>query len=174
MKNLGYISHKPKIYIGTDHAGFVMKQKLVPFIKSLGYEVEDCGAYRYDDSDDYPDFIHPVAKAVSLNPENIRGIILGGSGQGEAIVANRFPNVRAVVFYGSGGLFKSEKAMIELTRAHNDSNILSLGARMISLKLAKKAVKDWLSINFPGGEKHKRRIKKIEMITKMIRNDNEY
>lgn len=168
MKNLGYRNHKPKIYIGTDHAGFVMKEKLKPFIEKLGYEVVDCGAFRYDDSDDYPDFIASVAKAVSLNPTYIHGIILGGTGQGEAIVANRFPNVRATVFYGSGGLLKSEKAMIELARKHNDSNILSIGARMVSLRLAKKAVKHWLSIGFSNVERHLRRIKKIEKISKEV------
>lgn len=174
MRSIGLIEHKPKIYIGTDHAGFVMKEKLVPFIKGLGYEVVDCGAYRYDDLDDYPDFIHPVAKAVSMDQKNVHGIILGGSGQGEAMVANRFPNVRAMVFYGAGGIFKSEKAMIELCRKHNDSNILSLGARMISLRLAKKAVKHWLSIPFSNGERHIRRIKKIEMVAKLVRNNTEF
>jgi ribose 5-phosphate isomerase B len=163
-----------KVYIGTDHAGFVMKEKLKPFIEKLGYEVVDCGAFRYDDTDDYPDFIAPVAKAVSLNPEHIRGIILGGSGQGEAIVANRFPNVRAIVYYGRGGILKDAMAAIELGRGHNDSNILSLGARMIHLAAAKKAVELWLKMNFSNKERHIRRIKKIETITKMIRNSLEY
>ena len=163
-----------KVYIGTDHAGFVMKEKLVPFIKKLGYEVTDCGAFRYDDLDDYPDFVAPVAKAVSLNPEHIRGIILGGSGQGEAIVANRFPNVRAIVYYGRGGLFKDAMLTIELGRGHNDSNVLSLGARMINFSQAKKAVELWLKTDFSNGERHLRRIKKIETVTKMIRNSSEY
>jgi len=174
MNNLGYRDHKPKIYVGTDHAGFVMKEKLIPFIKELGYEVEDCGAYRYDDTDDYPDFIAPVAKAVSINRGHVLGIVLGGSGQGEAIVANKYPNVRAIVYYGRGGIFKDALAAIKLGRIHNDSNILSIGARMINLSQAKKAVKVWLETKFPNEERHSRRIKKIEMISKMIQNSLEY
>jgi len=174
MKNLGYRNHRPKVYIGADHAGFVMKSKLIPFIQKLGYEVVDCGAYRYEDSDDYPDFIHPVAKAVSLNPESIVGIILGGSGQGEAIVANRFPNVRATVYYGRGGIFKDALATIKLARLHNDSNILSLGARMITLRDAKRAVKTWFETDFSGKERHMKRIKKIEMISKIIKHSNQF
>ena len=166
MKDIGSISHKPKIYIGTDHAGFVMKEKLVPFIKKLGYEVVDCGAYKYDDTDDYPDFVSPVAKAVSLNHGHVMGVVLGGSGQGEAIVANRFPNVRAVVYYGRGGIFKDALAAIKLGREHNDSNVLSLGARMINTIQAKHAVKVWLNTNFSNGERHIRRIKKIERAAK--------
>jgi len=166
MKNIGVKSHNPKIYIGTDHAGFVMKEKLVPFLKKMGHEVVDCGAYKYDDADDYPDFIAPVAKAVSLNPEHVRGIVLGGSGQGEAITANRFPNVRAVVFYGSAGIWKSEKSMIQLGRLHNDSNVISIGARMVSLREAKRAVRVWLKTEFSMGERHIRRIKKLEKISK--------
>ena len=79
MNNLGVISHKPKIYIGTDHAGFELKEKLIPFVKTLGYEVVDCGAFKYEKEDDYPDFVSPVAKAVALNPDNNCGIILGAS-----------------------------------------------------------------------------------------------
>jgi ribose 5-phosphate isomerase B len=166
MKNIGIKDHKPQIYIGSDHAGFVMKEHIIPFLKKKGYEVFDCGAFKYDDSDDYPDFIAPVAKAVSLNPENIRGIIFGGSGQGEAITANRFPNVRAVVFYGTAGVWKSEKAMIQLGRRHNDSNIISLGARMINLSEAKFAIEVWLETNFSNIERHIRRIKKLEKVSK--------
>ena len=127
---LGYVSHKKKIYIGTDHAGFEMKEKLVPFIKGLGYEVHDCGAYKYEKEDDYPDFISPVAKAVALNPNHNLGIILGGSGQGEAIVANRYPNVRAIVYYGEPSIFHNH-AFIKISREHNDANVLSLAARIL-------------------------------------------
>ena len=123
-KNLGVVSHKPKVYIGTDHAGFELKEKLIPFVKSLGYQVIDCGDTKPDEADDYPDFIAPVAKAVSLNPEHNIGIILGGSGQGEAIVANRFPNVRAIVYYGEPSVFNKYE-IVRLGREHNDANIIS-------------------------------------------------
>ena len=172
-KNLGVRSHKPKIYIGTDHAGFVMKQKLVPFIKDIGYEVVDCGAYVEDPKDDDPNFVSQVARAVALNPEHVKGIILGGSGQGEAIVANRFPNVRAIVFYGKPGMF-SKLDVIRLGREHNDSNVLSLGARFLSLSSAKKAVEEWLTIPFSNAERHIRRIKETEAISRSVKNNLEF
>jgi ribose 5-phosphate isomerase B len=143
-----------KIHIGTDHAGFELKQKLVPFLQSLGHEAVDFGAHEYDESDDYPDFIAPVAKAVSED-RSARGIILGGSGQGEAMVANKFPYVRAAVYYG-GTL-----EIIRLSREHNDANILSLGARFLSEDEAKAAVELWLNTPFSGEERHIRRIEKI-------------
>ena len=102
---------------------------------------------------------------MALNPEHNIGIILGGSGQGEAIVANRFPNVRAIVFYGKPGMF-SKLDVIRLGREHNDSNVLSLGARFLSLKAAKKAVKEWLTIPFSKAERHIRRIKETEAISR--------
>ena len=170
MYKLGYRKHKPKIYIGTDHAGFDLKEELTPFIKNLGYEVVDCGAFSYEESDDYPDYISPVANAVALNPNINCGIILGGSGQGEAVVANRFPNVRAMVFYGDPGLF-SNGEIIKLGREHNDSNILSLGANFLTAKEAKRAVESWLTTHFSNDERHIRRIKKIEKISRQIKNN---
>lgn len=144
-----------RIYIGSDHAGFELKQKLIPFMESLGHQVTDKGALTFDEHDDYPDFIIPVAKEVAKNPSS-RGIILGGSGQGEAIAANRIKGVRAAVFYG-GPL-----DIIELSREHNDANILSLGARFVSEGEAKTAVQLWLETEFSGDDRHARRIKKIE------------
>ncbi|KKT78926.1 MAG: Ribose-5-phosphate isomerase B [Parcubacteria group bacterium GW2011_GWF2_44_8b] len=116
-----------KIFVSSDHAGFGFKEKLIPFLKELGHEVEDKGPFEYNEEDDYPDFIIPVAREGSMHPNEVRGIILGGSGQGEAMVANRYPHVRAIVFYGDAGFFKDD--IIKLGRQHNDSNILSLGAR---------------------------------------------
>ena len=157
-----------KIYIGTDHAGFELKEKLVEFLRKEKYEVIDKGAYRCDKWDDYPELIAPVAEAVSADPKKIRGIILGGSGQGEAIVANRFSNVRTAVFYGSCGAKnnKVSQEIIKLSRKHNDSNILSLGARFLDENEAKKAVKLWLETPFSGDVRHKRRIGKIDDIAR--------
>lgn len=149
-----------KIYIGTDHAGFEIKQALVVYLKELEYEVEDVGAYKYDEADDYPDFITPVAYAVADNPEQNRGIILGGSGQGEAMLANKFSGVRAAVCYGP------PFEIVRLSREHNDANILSLGARFITEDEAKEAVTLWLSTEFSGKERHSRRIKKINKLKK--------
>ena len=129
------------IYLATDHAGFELKEKVKEFLKKEGHEVEDCGAYAYDAEDDYPDFISKAAEAVSKNPEN-KAIILGGSGQGEAMVANKFPNIRCAVYYGG------QSEMPKLTREHNDSNILSLGARFLNAEDATQAVKLFLDTPF--------------------------
>jgi ribose 5-phosphate isomerase B len=158
-----------KILFATDHAGFELKEKLVLYVKGLGYDVEDHGAFEYDEDDDYPDSISKAAQEVSENSENKKAIILGGSGQGEAIVANRYPNVRAVVFNGQCEA-SSEKVPNEIviSREHNDANILSLGARFLNEESAKSAVKTWLETVFSGEERHVRRIAKIAEITKKI------
>ena len=144
-----------KIYIGSDHAGFELKGKLINYLKEKRHEVEDKGAFQYQAEDDYPDFIRPVAEAVSKDPENSRGIIFGGSGQGEAICANRVKGVRAAVYYGG------TVHIAELSREHNNSNILSLGARFLHSDEAKTAVDFWLRAKFAGG-RHQRRIDKID------------
>ena len=152
------------VIFGTDHAGFEMKEKLISFVSGLGYETEDKGAYSYEESDDYPDFVIPVAREVSENPDSVKGIVLGASGQGEAMVANRFPNVRAVVFMGPLSLKEGDGSddVIRLSREHNNSNILSLGAGFLSEKEAKEAVELWLKTPFSGEERHIRRIGKME------------
>ena len=144
-----------KIYIGADHAGFEMKEVLKKYLADLGHEVEDKGAFKYDPDDDYPDFMFPVAREVARDPEASRGIIIGGSGQGEAMTANRVRGVRSAVYCG-GTL-----DIIRLSRAHNNSNVLALGARFIDDELAKKAVKLWLETPFDGG-RHQRRIEKLD------------
>lgn len=146
-----------KVFIGSDHAGFELKRKLIPFIEALGFGVEDKGAVSLDEGDDYPDFIVPVARAVAEDGSAARGIILGGSGQGEAIAANRVRGARAAVYYGGN------ENIIRLSREHNDANILSLGARFVDEEEAKQAVKAWLKTPFNGDERHVRRIRKIDM-----------
>lgn len=149
---------KPKVYFATDHAGFELKNALVAFVsEELEYEVIDCGPAVFDEVDDYPDFISIAALQVSSNPKD-RAIILGGSGQGEAMVANRFPNVRATVYYGG------QTDILKLSREHNDANILSLGARFLDEVKAKESVQMWLEGEFSGDERHIRRIKKIEHV----------
>lgn len=144
-----------KIYIGADHAGFEIKESLVKFLRAEGHEVDDKGAHTYDALDDYPSFILPVAEAVVAEPE-ARGIILGGSGQGEAMCANRVKGARAAVYYGGA------VDIAVLSRAHNDANILSLGARFIDEEEAREVVRVWLETPFSGEERHIRRIQKIE------------
>ena len=151
-----------KIFVGTDHAGFELKQKLVPFLESLGHEVVDKGALEFDAYDDYPDYVSLVAQEISKNPDSTKaqGIIIGGSGEGEAMCANRFKNVRAMEYYGP----HSNVSIIKASRNDNDSNILSLGARLITEEEALKAVQDWLETPFSGNERHVRRIAKLNNI----------
>lgn len=149
-----------KVYLATDHAGFELKEKIKEFLTSEGHQVEDMGAFQNDPQDDYPDFISKAAERVSKDP-NSKGIILGGSGQGEAIVANKYPNIRAVVFYGN-------EQMITPTRVHNDANILSLGARFLTPDEACSAVKLWLDTPFSQDERHVRRINKIKDLEQNI------
>ncbi len=148
-----------KIFLGSDHAGFELKNKIRNLLEGLGEEVFDKGPSAYDEGDDYPDFIAPVAREVSKNPKTTRGIILGASGQGEAMVANRFSHVRATVYYGG------TKEILKLSREHNDANVLSLGARFLSEEEAFDAVKVWLATPFSKEERHERRIAKIENVT---------
>lgn len=152
-----------KIYIGSDHAGFEMKQELIAFLESKNYEVLDQGAYEFDEQDDYPDYIYPVAQQVSIDPESV-GIVLGGSGQGEAICANRVPGIRAALFNGQYEPIDGREVPNEivLSRQHNDSNVLSLGARFLSMAEAKEAVELWLETEFSGDERHVRRIQKLD------------
>lgn len=145
-----------KVLFAADHAGLELKGVLVRFVQELGHEVEDLGALEVDDADDYPDYISKVAKEVSEHPDDVCGIVLGGSGQGEAMVANRFPHVRAAVYYGSAN------EIVTLSREHNNANILSLGARLLDEESAKEAVKIWLNTAFSEEERHVRRIKKID------------
>jgi ribose 5-phosphate isomerase B len=155
------------VHLGADHAGFELKEALAAYLQKLGYEVVDHGAHVYDEFDDYPDFVAPVGEAVSSNPNSTKGIVIGGSGQGEAMVANQFPNVRAVVFYGNKIFQNSD--IIKLSRQHNDANVLSLGARFLTTGEAKRAVKEWLTTPFSGGYQYIRRIKKVEKILREVR-----
>lgn len=144
-----------KVYIGADHAGFELKDKLISYLHVAGHETEDMGAHSLNTQDDYPDYIRLVAEKVAANPL-ARGIVIGGSGQGEAICANRIKGIRAAVYYG--GTFD----IAVLSREHNDANILSLGARFIEDDEAKEIVRVWLETPFSGDERHVRRIAKLD------------
>lgn len=154
-----------KIFIGTDHAGYVLKQHLVACLKADGHEIVDKGAYEYNEHDDYPDFVIPVAEEVSKDSDKVKGIILGATGQGEAITANKFPHVRAVVYYGEAHCVVDDEADIIIrSREHNNSNILSLGARYLTEEEMMNVVNLWLQTPFSGKERHSRRIAKIDKI----------
>ena len=143
-----------RIHLASDHAGFEMKNLLRDSLEHLGYEVIDHGPYEYDPEDDYPDFIKRAAEEISANPDE-RAVIFGGSGQGEAMVANRYENVRATVYYCY------DPEIIRLSRAHNNANVLSIGARFVTPEEMLESVLFWLEIPFEGG-RHERRIEKIE------------
>lgn len=154
-----------KIFIGTDHAGYVLKENLVSSLKAQGYEIIDKGAFEYDEHDDYPDFVIPVAEEVSKDPNNVKGIIIGATGQGEAIAANKFSNVRAVVYYGRSQCVVDDEAdIIVRSREHNNSNILSLGARFLTEEEMMMSVNLWLKTPYTGSERHVRRLAKIDQI----------
>jgi len=145
-----------KIYLATDHAGFEAKEKIKEFLKKEGLNFEDMGAFEYNKNDDYPDWISKAAKKVSEDPENSLAIIFGGSGQGEAMVANRYPNVRATVYYDG------PREILKLSKEHNKANVLSIGARFVPEEYLVDVVKFWLEEDFSDVERHLRRIKKIE------------
>lgn len=147
------------IYLASDHAGFELKKSLCAFLKQEGIEFKDMGPDSYVETDDYPDFIIPAAQKVAANPAD-KGIVIGGSGQGEAIAANKVKGVRAALYYGGS------KDIITLSRVHNNANVLSLGARFVSEKEAMEVVKLWLKTDFSSEERHSRRIEKINKFEK--------
>ena len=142
------------VHLATDHAGLDLKNTIKEYLLDKGYDVTDHGAHEYDALDDYPDFIFPCARAVAADPSS-RGIILGGSGQGEAMAANRVRGVRAAVFYNG------PEEIIKLSREHNNANILSLGARFMSKEEIYKMIEIWFEEPFEGG-RHERRIEKLD------------
>lgn len=160
-----------KIALASDHAGFEQSKELAAYLESLGHEVVDFGPKRLNPADDYPDFIVPAAQAVS-SAQCERGIILGGSGQGEAIAANKIRGIRCAVFYGpatprkvvdvSGRTSHDPLEIVRLSREHNDSNMLSLAARFVAVSDMKNVVKLWLESPFSNEDRHTRRIKKID------------
>lgn len=144
------------IYIGADHRGFELKERLKLFLQDKGYQIEDVGNDHYDDNDDYPDFAEAVAKKVSLNYENARGILLCGSGVGVDVVANKFRNVRSALVATPDQAFDS--------RNDDDANVLSLAADYLKPADAEKIVLTWLTTPFADEEKFRRRLEKIRRL----------
>ena len=164
-----------KIAITTDHAGFEQLQQLKVYLQEMGHECIDYGPDRFDPEDDYPDFMFPAAEAVARGVCD-RGVIMGGSGQGEAIAANRIPGVRAALFYGPaiakgpidavGTMSDDPYEIVRLSRQHNDANVLSLSGRFLTLDEMKQALEIWFSTPFSGEVRHSRRILKLDKSTK--------
>lgn len=143
------------IYLAADHAGFELKEEIKEYLIVQGMQVKDLGAFEFNPDDDYPDFVRPAAEAVAQDPERSRGIVLGASGQGEAMAANKIRGVRAAVYYG-GSL-----DIVKLSREHNNANMLALGSRFLTKEQAMEAVDLWLATPFEGG-RHEKRIAKIK------------
>lgn len=163
-----------KVYFASDHAGFETKNRLVEYVRDqLKYDVEDCGAFVNDPQDDYPGIIAVAARKLSQDVsagKDSRAIVAGGSGQGEAIVANRFKGVRCALYYGDPGHRQVDASgrrldILTSTREHNNANALSLGLRFLTLDQAKDAVARWLAAPFPGEPRHARRITEIDQVS---------
>lgn len=150
------------IHLASDHAGFAHKDAVREWLLSLGVTVIDHGAHTLNAEDDFPDFISLAAAAVSKTPEASQALIFGGSGQGEAMIANRYPHVRATVYYGG------PDDILRLSREHNDANVLSIGARFVSIDEAKRIAWIWLTSEPERAPKYDRRNQKIEAITRTL------
>jgi ribose 5-phosphate isomerase B len=143
-----------KIHLATDHAGFEHKEALKAHLFEHSYEIIDHGNTKLDENDDYPDFVTPFAQAVAHDVES-RGIVFGGSGEGEAMCSNRIVGARAVVYYGGS------KDILTFSRQHNNANILSIGARFMTTDEVIDAVDFWLGVEFSHEERHIRRLEKF-------------
>lgn len=150
-----------KFYLGTDHAGFSLKEKIKTFLEREGYDVHDCGALAEEEGDGYPPYVADAARRVQEDAFHSPsyGIVFGGSGQGEAIVANRFRHVRAIVYAGG------DLQLVKLGREHNDANVLSIGARFVTEEQAIEAIKIFVATQFSHAERHADRIIQIDEIT---------
>lgn len=142
-----------RVHIGTDHAAFELKTHLVNALRQLGHDVVDHGALEYDADDDYPTFIIPVAEGVAADPEAL-GVVLGGSGNGENIAANKVKGVRSVLAYNTD--------TARLGREHNNANVVALGGRMASPEESLAIVTTFLAAHFSGEERHARRVAMLD------------
>ncbi len=143
------------VTLGADHGGLSLKTDLIPWLKSLGYQVTDVGAYTLDPADDYPDFAESVARAVTSDQAE-RGILICGSGVGACIAANKVPGIRACLCHD---VYSAHQGV-----EHDNMNIICLGARVVGIELAKNLVAAFLKASFTGEERHRRRLGKVAAI----------
>ena len=141
-----------KLFIASDHGGYNLKQELKEYLNNLGHTVEDLGAHTLDPSDDYSDFVIPLAQKVAQNPQSL-GVAIGRSGNGEAMAANKVKGIRTAL--------ATNQEMAKKAKEHNNANILSLGADYINSDQAKEIVKAFLDTSFSADERHIRRLGKI-------------
>lgn len=164
-------SNEMNIALATDHAGFEKLKQLQDYLEDMGHECHNFGPSTRKPDDDYPDFVIPAAKAVASGTCQA-GIIMGGSGEGEAMAANRVKGVRCALFYGpavprnvvdaDGRTSHNPYEIVKLSRQHNDANMLSLAARFLSLEDMKQVAKLWLDTAFSNEPRHQRRISKLD------------
>jgi ribose 5-phosphate isomerase B len=162
-----------RIALATDHTGFEQLKDVKAYLESLEHECHDYGPTSLNINDDYPDFVFKAAQAV-VNGECDRGIIFGGSGQGEAMAANRLKGIRCAVFYGpavvgriidaNGRVSSSPYEIVKLSRVHNNANMLSIAARFVSVMDMKQVAKLWLETEFKEEPRHVRRIDKLDRL----------
>jgi ribose 5-phosphate isomerase B len=162
-----------KIAVSTDHTGFQHLAHLKEFLEEQGHECRDFGPASFDQADDYPDLIFPAAQAVAGGECEV-GIILGGSGQGEAMAANRLKGVRCTLFYGpvvakaavdaEGHTSDDPYEILKLSRQHNHANMLSLSTRFLSIDETKQAIQTWLATPYSDDERHARRVRKLDEV----------
>jgi ribose 5-phosphate isomerase B len=145
-----------KIYISGDHAGFKLKEKLKKFLEKKNFAIIDYGPMEYKKLDDYPDFVVPMARAVKKDKNSI-GLIVAGSGQGEAIATNKIKRIKCALYHGGSN------KIVQMARAHDDANILSFGSRFVTEAEAKKAINLFLKTKFQKG-RHKRRVDKVSKL----------
>jgi ribose 5-phosphate isomerase B len=151
-----------KIFISSDHAGYELKKHLVGYFQETGIDVVDLGPFEFNAQDDYPDYISLVGEEISAHRPNEIGVVIGHSGQGEALVANKYKNVRAGVYYG-GPL-----EIVKLLREHNNANVLSLSAHFLTPEQAEDAVDTFVETIFTEEDRHMRRIQKIKKLEEKL------
>lgn len=162
--NINYNKKYHKIYLASDHAGFEMKEELKKYLYTIfkKEKIIDCGAYKYNPEDDYTDFVHEAAHKLQNDVEknySSTAFVFGGSGEGEAMVMNRYNGVRCTTYYGQNKNYI--KSIIELGRQHNDANSISFGARFLNINEIKEAVNVFINTEFEGG-RHKKRVENID------------
>ena len=147
-----------KIYLGADHAGFELKEKIKKFLTAKEFEVEDMGPYKYNSKDDYPDYAIKVCEKILRDRKGMKGILFCGSGHGMCIAANKFPSIRATICWSIES--------VKYAKTHTNVNVLCIPARLINLRKTKKIVLEWLELPFRHEKRHIRRINKIKKIEK--------
>ena len=148
-----------KIYLSGDHAGFKLKEKIRKYLGKRNIKYSDFGPLVYKKTDDYPDFVIPMAKAVAKSRDSL-GIVIAGSGIGETIAANKVKNIKAVLYHGKS------PDLITTSKLHDNANILCIGSRFVKKRDAIKSIELWLKTPFSNAARHKRRLRKIDLFEK--------